>query len=455
MEEILTKPVISPYDDRRYRSKTMRLSVIEGAFAVITIGLQEAFYVPYLNFLGASKIQIGIGAALPALVMGLSQLWIPLLLVRAKRYKPIVAISTLIHALCFIPLGLVIYMSGPAPVWSAISAVVVASIAFGCGMAAWADWMSHIVPRRRRGKYFGIRNRLLTVIQLAFVVISGQMLDHIVSKAALIFAMIWFISSAARIVSAIGLMLQYEPAQIHAHPRHSGNFVQFLKSNISGPLGTYGIAMAMLSFAANFAAPFFAVYMLNDLKWSYLQYTLVHITPPLVIILTIGLLGKLCDRLGNVLPMRLFALCAALNPVLWLVTHNHLLLLCNQVLAGIGWGGLALASFNYTIHTIDRRYRVAYIAYLNVINYTGVALGAFLGGLIGPMLPVILDYQLQSVFAVSAAMRLCAVLLFKMIPADKPAHYKMNAAERFFFDPKLSLKVGLARTVMSILRRPL
>jgi len=46
-------------------------------------------------------------------------------------------------------------------------------------------------------------------------------------------------------------------------------------------------------------------------------------------------------------------------------------------------------------------------------------------------------------------------LLFKMIPADKPAHYKMNAAERFFFDPKLSLKVGLARTVMSILRRPL
>jgi predicted MFS family arabinose efflux permease len=251
------------------------------------------------------------------------------------------------------------------------------------------------------------------------------------------------------------LTLQYEPAEIHTHPRQSGSFIKFLKANLFTPLGTYGIGMAWLSLAANFAAPFFAVYMLNDLKWSYLKYTFVHITPPLTIIITIGLLGKVCDRLGNVLPMRFFALCAALNPVLWLFTHTHWMLICNQILAGIGWGGLALASFNYTIEKIDRPNRAAYISYLNVLNYTCIAIGAFLGGFVGPMLPKLFDYQLQSIFAVSAVMRLTSLLFFKAVPADKPSHYKMTTVERFFFDPVLSLKVGLARTVMSILRRPI
>ena len=63
--------------DRKQRLATMRLSIAEGVIAMIAIGFQQTFYVPFLNALGADKLQIGIGAGLPALMTGLIQLGVP------------------------------------------------------------------------------------------------------------------------------------------------------------------------------------------------------------------------------------------------------------------------------------------------------------------------------------------------------------------------------------------
>ena len=76
-----------PYSDRRLRYKTMRLSVIEGLFATIAMGLQQIFYIPYLNAMGASNLQIGIGASIPALMTGLILLFVPSLLRRWLTYR--------------------------------------------------------------------------------------------------------------------------------------------------------------------------------------------------------------------------------------------------------------------------------------------------------------------------------------------------------------------------------
>ena len=46
--------------------------------------------------------------------------------------------------------------------------------------------------------------------------------------------------------------------------------------------------------------------MLNDLKLNYLQYTILVTIPSLMIILTTRFWGRMCDRIGYVIPMRLF-----------------------------------------------------------------------------------------------------------------------------------------------------
>jgi len=63
------------------------------------------------------------------------------------------------------------------------------------------------------------------------------------------------------------------------------------------------------------------------------------------------------------------------------------------------------------------------------------------------MLPGFSSSQIHSIFLFSVIMRFLPVLLFQTLSEDMPKHAKMTAAERFFFDPRLSLRVGLDRTI--------
>ena len=78
------------YQDRRLRQKTLRLVIFEGVFSMIAIGFQQTFYIPFLNAMGATRLQIGIGAGIPALMTGLIQLWVPRMLRGGTGYKKLV-----------------------------------------------------------------------------------------------------------------------------------------------------------------------------------------------------------------------------------------------------------------------------------------------------------------------------------------------------------------------------
>ena len=74
-------------EQRRLRFRTMKLSYLEGGFAMVMLALVEAFYIPYLDAMGATSLQIGLGASLPALVSGMVQLYTPLALYRTGSRK--------------------------------------------------------------------------------------------------------------------------------------------------------------------------------------------------------------------------------------------------------------------------------------------------------------------------------------------------------------------------------
>ena len=115
--------------------------------------------------------------------------------------------------------------------------------------------------------------------------------------------------------------------------------------------------------------------------------------------------------------------------------------------AGMAWGGMAMASFNYTLDAIGPSNRLRSISYLNVINSFCIFLGSIAGGFLGPHLPQFSDSWIHSIFVASVLMRILPALLFQTLPEDIPGHAKMSATERFFFDPRLSLRVGFDRTI--------
>jgi MFS family permease len=443
----ISTPEIDYYNDRRLRQRTLRLVVIEGVFSMIAIGFQQTFFIPFLNAMGASRLQVGIGAGIPALMTGLIQFWVPQMLRKEKGYKKLVFYSVMAHAISFLPFSIIALWNGYNAVWLTIAAGAVNAAMLGLGASAWSDWMSYLVPRRRRGAYFSLRNRILTLIQLVTSLAAGQFLDTFPGKTLLIFSFIWTVGCLTRLLGGWIMAGQYEPPTVRRRPAEQGAFLEFTQRLHTNTFGRFVLAFSLLNLGANFSGPFFAVYMLNDLKLNYLAYTVLVSIPSLMIVITMSFWGRLCDRIGYVMPMRFFSTIVMGLPLVWIVTHNYWLLAAVQVLAGISWGGMQMASFNYTLDAIGPHNRLRSISYLNVITGVCICAGCTLGGLLEPHLPPVSGNQIYSVFLASVLIRIVPTLIFQTLPDDKPKYAKMTAMERFFFDPRLSLRGGLDRTI--------
>ena len=441
--------------DRLQRLQTMRLSVIEGLLAMIAIGLQQTFYVPFLNALGATKLEVGVGAGLPALMTGLIQLRVPHWVHNPKQYKPVMVWSTCLHGLSFLPLAMVIWFRSPLSVWSAMAVMSVCAAAMGFGAGIWADWMGHIVPRRRRGKYFGNRNRLLTLSQLTTSVLAGYLLDSFPGKVLLIFACVWTIGGLARTGGGLLFFKHYQPQTLVFEAMQPGRFGDFCQQLFTSSFGNFVVAYSLIHLAANFSSPFFTLYMLNEMKLSYIRYTCLNQMPTLITLLSMPLWGRICDRIGYVRPMRLQVTVVLGLPLVWIVTDHYWILMGVQVLAGLTWGGLTLTSFNYSINMLPRPSRLSGLSYLNFISSIFIFLGTTLGGWIGPSLPAFSRSQLHSIFLFSTLLQIIPVLLFQMLPEDTSPQTRMSTVERFFFDPQLTLRSGFDRIIVSKFRKPI
>ena len=101
-------------------------------------------------------------------------------------------------------------------------------------------------------------------------------------------------------------------------------------------------------------------------------------------IASLGLLGRIIDRMGAVRTIQLCALILTLVPLPWVVFENHWLLMRTMAASGFAWSGLTPAAFVYYLGSVDPRTRVTAIAYVNVLSlffaFVGATLDDWLAG---------------------------------------------------------------------------
>lgn len=434
--------------DRGLRTRALWISSIEGGIAWVWIALMQVFYVPYLHALGATNAEIGLGSSLPALMGGLVQLATPWALARFGSRKALVVSMALFQGSMYIPMALTWHLARDAAVWGTIAAFSVSTLAGGIHGPAWVDWMGQLTPRRIRGRYFGVRNRVFGIIQLTISVIGGLLVDRgggDFARTMVFFSLIWAICVLFRTMSGILLAFQYDPPHAILRPEQTLTFPQFLRNLWQSQFGKFTVCSALLNFGANFAAPFFAVYMLKDLGYSYTRYTIMAMIPTLATIVTIPLSGRLIDRVGTVRPMKFFAIVIASLSLWWVFSDNIWWLASIQVVAGISWAAYGLSTFNYSIEVVEPIRRVPSLAYANVLNSIAISAGAAAGGAVAPFLPTIADHHLQTVFLVSALLRVAPAVMFQFLKQDRKRPSRLSAMERFFFDPMSPFRSGLER----------
>ena len=188
-----------------------------------------------------------------------------------------------------------------------------------------------------------------------------------------------------------------------------------------------------MNFSVYVASPFFAVYMLRDLHFTYFEYTIATASMSLTTFLAMTYWGNLADRYGN---KKIISLCGsslAVIPLIWLFSSDLLSVILVQVLAGLVWSGFNLSAINIVYDNVKPENRTRVFAYHNVLTASSIFLGAMFGALIaGYGAGYGIFYSgLQILFLISGILRLMTSVLF--LPQVKERLNVEPISEKDFF----------------------
>jgi MFS family permease len=418
---------ISPRSVRR----TLRFSVADGAAFAGMVGLTQSYITPFALALKATTAQIGLLTSIPNFTMALAQLAAPGLCEITGSRKRFILPVVFLHALMWIPILLIPYLVHQSPVAWLIGFVTLNMVLGSIANPAWGSLMADLVPPHIRGRYFSTRNRIAGFITLVFSFIGGGILQFYTKDIFTGFTLLFGGASLLRLVSVYYLSRMHEPVAVNV-PGERRGYLSLTRELFRTNLGRFMLLVTLIYFSANIASPFFSLYMLRDLHFSYAQYMVNISFTAVSSFMFVHFWGRRADRGGNLRVIQITAVLMPLVPINWIFSGNYFYLLGAQVVSGFAWSGFQLASTNFLYDASRPQDRTRYIALFNAMIGTAVSVGALIGGFIAPHLPALLGYNLKTLFTLSGVMRGISVLALLGGIKEVRNVRKMNTRDFFF-----------------------
>jgi len=403
---------------------TLRHSQQEAIASSTMTATSDNFFNAYAIFLGASLTQMGWVTGLPQLFGSLAQLLTVWLVSHFSRRYFIVCCA-LFQALVVLALGGLAAFAPTNAVWIFIGLAILYHCFVNLIQPHWRAWMGHVVPERRRGAFFAARTRLTMIASLSVFFIGGSLLTISSSHqmAWLGFSLLFSLAAMGRFVSAYLLFQMHDP-----EPRTvktAGVFMQTLTNFKAAwkdkTFRHYSLFVAGMQAMVAISAPFFAVYMLQSLKFSYLEFVSSSVISIVFQFLTLRFWGRFSDQFGNRLVMVITSSLIPILPLLWLFSGELYYILLVQALSGFAWSGFTLSTANYLYDIRPFRSDFAtYAALQAAVTAAFVFVGAIFGGVIASHAAQLLEWlgwtwltnPIFLVFLVSSVLRSLVTLWF-------------------------------------------
>lgn len=444
--------------------KSLRHSVRDAAAYSVMTGGGEAYFSAFAVFLKASPGQIGMLAALPPLLAAFAQVLSAWLGRRWQQRKKIILIGATVQGLAWIPLALLPIAFPTYAVPLLIACVVVYQFGTNFAGPQWSSLMAELVPPRRRGRFFARRTRVASATSFSALVASGLILHEFTAyNATLIgFWIVFAIAAIARFVSVYHLWCMVDPPGTTAAMEVPVSEDAWTRLRAS-PFARFSVFFALIQFAVAISSPFFAVYLLRDLGYSYLQFMSNSAVVVVVQFITLNWWGRLSDVFGNRLTLRVTGMLLPVLPALWLISHDYVYLLLVQVIAGLAWAGFSLSANNFLFDLVPADKRATFMAFHNVLTSLGVFCGALVGGYLATHLPATWTWNghtyqwfsgLLGVFLLSSVLRVVVVAIFlprlKEVRDVKP----MSVGGLIFRVARFHAVAGLVFDIIGVRRPP-
>lgn len=386
--------------------KSLKYSVYDGAAFAIMDGLTSSFLTPFAVALNASVSLIAALTYVPQLIGSFIQLLASGIVEFVKDRRKILVTSSFLHAILWIPLLLIPYAT-PNQKYLLIVYVTLQTVLAQLINPIWNSLMGDLVPKYERGRFFGIRNRIVGATSFIAALAAGLALNYFSPKHPFLgFAILFLVAFFARVLSGVFKAMMHNPEPDFSH-EEKFSLVDFVSRMDKTNYGHFVIYIVLFKFAVNIAAPFFAVYMLKDLGFTYLQFTIITASELIASFFAMGIWGKLIDSKGTKFVLYVSGMLTPLIPLFWLFSKNFYYLAAVEAFSGMAWAGFNLSSSNFIFDAVQPENRIRCIAYYKFFEGIAVFAGALLGGFLINHIPAwVFISGIPAVFLMSGILRL-------------------------------------------------
>ena len=374
--------------EREAKAKSQEYGVRDAACQAAAQGGGENYFSAFALLLQASPFQIAILSALPQLVGVVAQLASVKVLQYLRIPSRLLIAGGRAQALCWLPilsLPLIAPEHGP---WLLIGCAML-YFSFGHVTApVWNSLLVDVAEADSRGAYFARRARTTALTSFMALGLAGGILTlgQRWDLSWIGFLVIFLGAAAARMGATTCQTHVSRLLPMHRLEAPHG-FRHFLAHAASGDFRRFLVFSGLMHFAVLLSGPFFVIYLLRDLHWSYLQYAGWMASSISAQFLTLGPWGRIGDRYGNKALLALTASAVPFLPMGYLLSEHYLFLLTVNFFGGVIWAGLSLGLQNYVFDSLRPEERTRGVALANAMNAVGWGLGALTGSWLATLMP--------------------------------------------------------------------
>jgi MFS family permease len=285
---------------------------------------------------------------------------------------------------------------------------------------AWNSLIASLVEPGHRGAYFARRARVMAVASFTALCWAGLVLQSGKTWESpwVGFAILFLAAAVIRSASVPYLAGITESAVPVAHEAEF-RLLEFLRHEHSANFKNFLLFSCLMHVSVLIAGPFFVIYMLRDLHFSYLEYTGWLAAGLLGQVVTLKPWGRISDRYGNKKVLVATGLLVPFLPMLYLAGTSLSFVATLNFFGGVIWAGLSLGLQNYVFDAVRPEDRAKGVAVWNTVNalgwFAGAMLGSWLAGLVPatialPGLTLQFASNLPIVFFISGLLRLLVSL---------------------------------------------
>ncbi|MFH1982078.1 MAG: MFS transporter [Pseudomonadota bacterium] len=409
--------------------KIIRNSYADGVFATMFATLTGGVFLTGLALhMGMSEAAIGLLGAMPYAAT-LFQLPASVHISRKGRRKRLALTGAAVGRLLWLPILAVAVAQAVPPALKTAAVVILVFIAhafISVSYVSWLSWTSDLVPDNHLGRFFGTRNMLNGMAGMGTAVGFGYLLERMIQNGtqapATAFTLVFMAAVLFGLTSLVFLSRIPDP-------RHALKTATVDLRNLLAPLKETNFRRFLLydaawSFSVYCASPFFALYFLRDLNFSYTFVALMAMASGVADLTGMRVWGMVSDRIRNKAVIQSCSGVAVFLPLLWTFARpgDVLLPALLHIVGGGFWAGINLCTNNMMLRIAPREKRAVCISLHNIATGFGATLAPIAAGIcitwMGDARLSVSSMSwtpLQMVLVASSGLRILSLLLLRRV----------------------------------------